>query len=188
MMIWYADGMADLMSLLAKIENDQRDNPSMTKAVFRLISRNDRKTSHRATDEELLQEVIDEIKDEYELDVENLDDRLEEDFQFKYVKFVEKTKQKAEDLKDKASYRLIFSVPAFTLGLVMASRVRSHYTHAPWFKVTTLSGMLDVHGTVSRQVLYFITHLIQGVTVYLRVHCPERGIPRMYCEPECPAP
>lgn len=126
------------------------------KAIFRLISRNERKGVHRATDEELLQEVIDEIKDEFESDLSTIGDPIrarKEDFKFIYPLFMEKVKVKADAFKQKSQgHRQICCLPSFAFGLVMASRIPGHYTHAPWFKIKTLGEMIDVHGAVSLPV------------------------------------
>jgi hypothetical protein len=110
--------------------------------------------THRATDEELLQEVVDELKDALEEDLvrirskESLED---EDFEFKYPKFKKAVDEKALLFKQKThGYRQICCLPSFALGLVMASRIQSHFTHAPWFKIVALGNMIDVHGTVTK--------------------------------------
>ena len=43
-------------------------------------------------------------------------------------------------------------MPSFTFGLVMVSRMQTHFTHAPWFKLRSLSEMIDVYGMVSKAV------------------------------------
>lgn len=95
-------------------------------------------------------ELIDQVKDQYEMDLYQLDDpSKDEDYDLKYKKFNEKAIQKATELTRSGPYREIFALPAFTLALVMASRVNSHYTHASWFRVSSLAKMLEIHGTVS---------------------------------------
>ena len=37
----------------------------------------------------------------------------------------------------------------------MSSRIRKHYTHAQWFKISELNAMLETHGAVSTE-LYLI--------------------------------
>jgi hypothetical protein len=106
------------------------------------------------TDEELLQEIVDELKDTLEEDLAILKDAdREEDFNFKYPLFVEKVGEKAKVLKDlpkvATGYRQICCLPSFALSLVSASRIPSHYTHAPWFKLGHLTEMVGVYGAVS---------------------------------------
>lgn len=126
------------------------------RAIFCLISRNETKGVHSATKEEFLQEIIDELKDALELDLKNLKDpshSREEDYKIKYTTFLNKVKLKADFFKQNSNgYRRICCLPSFSLGLVMASRILSHYTHAPWFKLRNLSEMIGVHGTVSDPV------------------------------------
>lgn len=109
------------------------------------------KEAHKATEEEFLQEVIDELKDAYEMEMRTITDpNRKEDMEIKLKVFVEKVKTKAGKFLPAAHrYRHLCSVTHFMYGLVMASRVQSHYTHAPWFKLGTLGDMLDVYGTVS---------------------------------------
>jgi hypothetical protein len=74
----------------------------------------------------------------------------EQDYQFKFNRFLTKVQEKADHFKRTShGYRRICCVPAFCLGLVMASRFQGHYTHAPWFRLNTLVEMINVHGTVS---------------------------------------
>lgn len=62
---------------------------------------------------------------------------------------LKKAEEKAEKFKQTSKgYRRIYCIPSFSLGLVMASRIHSHYVHAPWFRLTSLNGMIDIHGTV----------------------------------------
>lgn len=111
--------------------------------------------SRNATEEELLQEIVDEMKDclEDDLKARRLSQRAEdedEDFDVKYPKFKKRVDDKANLFKRSShGYRRICCVPSFALGLVMASRMQTHFTHAPWFKFTNLVGMIDVYGTVS---------------------------------------
>jgi len=48
-----------------------------------------------------------------------------------------------------AGYRRLTCMHTFVFGLVQASRVRRHYLHAPWFRVSHFNKMLQVHGGVS---------------------------------------
>jgi hypothetical protein len=125
----------------------------MKRAIYRLISRNERKGSYLATEEELLQEVVDEFKDSFEVDLASMEDPLrEEEFKIKYPRFMDAVNNRAERFKQKSSgYRQICCMPSFVFGLVMASRIPTHYTHASWFRLTALTDMIDVHGTVSKR-------------------------------------
>ena len=112
--------------------------------------------THNATDEELLQEIVDELKDAFEADLEmNVDNaRYSEEFDVKYPSYMTKAKEKAAKFKQTfKGYRRICCLPSFSFGLVMASRVHSHYIHAPWFRLASLDSMIDVHGTVSHPIL-----------------------------------
>jgi len=126
-------------------------------ALYRFISRNITVASRVATEEELLQETLDEMKDALEEDLairrEMQREDVEEDFEFKFVRFKAKADERAEHFKRTShGYRRICCVPAFALGLVMASRFQGHYAHAPWFRLKNLAGMIDVYGTVSMSV------------------------------------
>jgi hypothetical protein len=161
----------------------------MAKAIFRLISRNERKGTYRGTDEELLQEVVDEFRDAFELDRSTMEDDSEEDFSSKYPTFMKKVADKADLFKQNAhGYRRICCLPSFAFGLVMASRIPSHYTHAPWFKLGTLSEMIDVHGAVSKRVDNITNHLMRMYTVHLRVYRRKRGVSGADREPGGAAP
>src|ERR1700755_173305 len=147
---------------------------------------------HRATDEELLQEVIDELKDALESDLDHAPEQSQqEDFEIKYSRFMAKVKSKANHFKQNAhGYRQICCLPAFALGLVMASRIPSHYTHSQWFKLGALGDMINVHGTVSCP-LHNPTppsDLIPIHTVHLRVYRPKPRIPRTHRQPRRPSP
>jgi hypothetical protein len=129
----------------------EKNHPDAAKAIFRFISRNTTLDTHRATEEELLQETIDELKDALEEDLPKIKDVFElRNFEYKYPTFKKKIDEKAEQFKNtKHGYRRICCVPSFALGLVMASRFETHFTHATWFKLATLTEMLNVYGTVS---------------------------------------
>lgn len=82
------------------MESNNAANLSRIKAIFCLISRNMRKSVHNVTDEELLQEILDEFKDKYKLDLENMNNRSrKKDYNFKYPQFVKKVAEKAESFK-----------------------------------------------------------------------------------------
>jgi hypothetical protein len=129
----------------------------LARAVFRFLSRNEVLDSRKATDEESLLEILDELKDAWELDVETLT-KEEDNLSVMYPGFMKTVQRMAEEYKDSPRYRKVCGVPSFALALVMASRIRRHYTHAPWFKITTLYKMLDVHGAVSGSAFHgFLT-------------------------------
>jgi hypothetical protein len=120
-------------------------------AVYRLASRNETHGNYKATDEELLQELIDELKREFEKDLRTKT-RLnkDEDYKIAYPLYTKRIKEKAEKFKSvNSGFRKLACMPTFMLGMVMASRVRRHYVHAPWFKASSLVKMVDVHGAVS---------------------------------------
>jgi hypothetical protein len=134
----------------AKIQRENK--PDYARALFRFISRNETKLTHHATEEELLQEIVDELKDAFEDDLEAGADetRRDEEFDVKYPSFMTKAQDKAEKFKQTLKgYRRICCLPSFSFGLVMALRIHSHYIHAPWFRLGSLDAMIDVHGTVS---------------------------------------
>jgi hypothetical protein len=109
--------------------------------VFRQMSQNTSKGQRLATEEELLQEIVDER-------ARTIQTR-EDDPNILFPTFMEKVQAKAEEYKDVGGYRRLCSVPSFTLALVSVSRIRRHYTHCSWFKISTLQKMVDVHGGVS---------------------------------------
>ena len=113
---------------------------------------------HKATEEELLQEVLQQLNRAYQKDLKRLkEDRnseihvVNEDVSKRYKEFMKATAEKAEEYKapTRKAFRKLVLMPMFTLAMVMASRVRRHYTHAPWFKVSTFYKMAEVHGAVS---------------------------------------
>ena len=123
----------------------------MSYAVYRLASRNETRGNFKATDEELLQELIDELKRKFEKDVKTKAELTkDEDYRIAYPLYALKIKEKAEKFKCvNSGFRKLACMPTFMLGMVMASRVRRHYVHAPWFKASSLVKMVDVHGAVS---------------------------------------
>lgn len=74
---------------------------------------------------------------------------------FLYPRFTAKAEQLVEEFKE-TSYtrgpRRLCSVPSFALALAMSSRIRKHYTHAKWFKISELNTMLETHGAVGTEV------------------------------------
>ena len=117
--------------------------------LYRFMSRNIFKGSYQITEEEKLVEVVDELKDDLEHEIETVRHGVGEDNpELLYPKLFQKLKAKANDFKGESDYRQLTSVKSFLLGLVMLGRVRRHYTHAPWFKIATLSKMLGESGGV----------------------------------------
>jgi hypothetical protein len=102
-----------------------------------------------ATDEGLLQEIVDELRDAFEKDLPRAMAMPEEDdLSILYPTFMDKVKHMAEEFKESGGYRRLCKVPSFALALVMVSRIRRHYTHCSWFKISTLQTMLSIHGGV----------------------------------------
>ncbi|KAI9445862.1 hypothetical protein H4582DRAFT_2052016, partial [Lactarius indigo] len=119
-------------------------------ALYRFLSRNEMKDTRLAMEEELMIEIVDELKDAYEEDVKLRKDRGKNlDAAAVFQTFMKKAKRKAaafKESRDWAGYRELCAVPSFALGLVAASRIRRHYTHARWFQVAELVKMLESHG------------------------------------------
>lgn len=130
----------------------------MSYAVYRLASRNETRGNFKATDEELLQELIDELKREFEKDLRTKKQlNKDEDYRVAYPLYTKRIKLKAEKFKSvNSGFRKLACMPTFMLGMVMASRVRRHFVHAPWFKAGSLVKMVDVHGAVSAYAHIFI--------------------------------
>jgi hypothetical protein len=131
----------------------EENGEKLSNAIFRFLSRNEIRGVYMATDEEHLQEDVYVLKDAIELDLKSLKDRdrgNEEDPTILYRNFMKVVKEKEEEYRDKelSGYKRLFCVPSFALGLVMASRIRRHYTHSSWFKISALNQMLKVHGAV----------------------------------------
>ena len=131
--------------------SDTEEVPDMGRIVFRLISRNETKGNKKATEEELLQEIVDHFKDAFISDRKRIKDWTKvEDYEVRYPTFMKRVTIKADEFKRNATgYRHICCLPRFALALVMMSRVRSHYTHSSWFNIANLKTMIEVHGGVS---------------------------------------
>ncbi|KAH9022645.1 hypothetical protein EDB85DRAFT_1895168 [Lactarius pseudohatsudake] len=152
--------------LAAKIEQ----NPlNISTAIFRFLSRNETKGSRKATEEELLLEIVDELRDAYDRDVEVQGERPQDlDMAKRYPRFMEAAKAKAEEYKDARGHRRLCSVPTFALGLVLASRIWQHYTHSPWFNIATLTKMLDDHGR------FISEYLVESIETLERIANPAK--------------
>lgn len=122
-------------------------------ATFRYMSRNENLGFYKATDEEYLLEIVDQLKIALMKDLRALPNReFNFDFQMSCPTYMEAVEAMASKYKSvNSGFRKLALVPSFMLGLVMASRVRKHFVHARWFKASNLLKMLDVHGGVSCQ-------------------------------------
>jgi hypothetical protein len=128
----------------------------VTLALYHLLSRNDTKDVNETTDIEYLLKLVFELRLVYEKDIKNRvardihgEDEEEEDHRILYLLFFEAIQEKAELFKHAQEYRLLCLMPTFALALVMMSRIRRHYVHASWFRLTPLTKMVGVHGMVS---------------------------------------
>ncbi|KAI9430720.1 hypothetical protein H4582DRAFT_2063460 [Lactarius indigo] len=144
-------------------------------ALYRFLSRNEMKDTRLATEEELMIEIVDELKDAYEEDVKLRKDRGKNlDAAAVFQTFMKKAKRKAaafKESRDRAGYRELCAVPSFALGLVAASWIRRHYTHARWFQVAELVKMLESHGAEGKLISEFI---VESVETLERVANPEK--------------
>jgi len=115
------------------------------------MSRNQIKDSYKATEEEKLIEVVDELMEYLNEDLgRGLEAEGEDILGVLYPKFCDAVKLKAEQFKDEhKGYRRLCCVPSFVLGLAMAGRVGRHFKHCAWFMIGTLSEMLGEYGGVS---------------------------------------
>ncbi len=131
-----------------------------------------------ASPEERLLDIVVELRDTYEVDMEKQAECSERgnlkdlDAHVLYPQFMKVVKLKTEELKEAPDkdYRRLCSVPSFALGLVKASHIRRHYTHASWFKTEKLGEMLGSHGGVSETcMINIVTGQADENKVYLRV-------------------
>jgi hypothetical protein len=98
---------------------------------------------------ELKVQYMKDVADAREIGAEHRKTRDEEEYSILYPKFTEAAKNKASLFKHVAvGHRNLCSMSTFALALVMASLIRRHYVHAPWFRMRTLTKMSKVHGTV----------------------------------------
>lgn len=123
--------------------------------MLHFLSRNIVKGNWKATDEEKLIELVVELKDQLVIDLQTPPSDLDEDDpRVLYPKFSSALAVKAQRFVGEGGYRRLCCVSSFFLGLVMLSRVRRHYIHAPWFRVMMLNEMLKHHGGVSECIVY----------------------------------
>jgi hypothetical protein len=126
-------------------------------ALFQFLSQNEDLDQHKITDEEKLQLLITELKQEFLKDQRNAEKKKSkreveeyEDLRVKYPLYTKKIGEFATKYNQvNVGFRKLACMPTFMLGLVMASRVRRHYQHASWFRVATFHKMAEVHGAVS---------------------------------------
>jgi hypothetical protein len=132
---------------IGKLEGKSRQEKTV---MFRYMSRNQRKATLLATEEEKLVEVITELTDYLEEDLgRELDADGEDDLEVLYPKFSGAVEVKAKLFKDDKGYRRLCCVPSFVLGLAMAGRAGQHYKHCEWFGIGRLGSMLGECGGVS---------------------------------------
>lgn len=146
--------------------------------IYRLLSRNETAKNQEASEEEYLQEMIDELKIEFNKDLNARTEKgelLGEDEDYaEYEDYSKLLKAKAELFKGvNSGFRKLACTRVFMLGLIMTSRVRRHYVHSPWFRVSSLAKMVEVHGAVSDQGP--VIRLIRVCDVRLGVSVDLRG-------------
>lgn len=137
-----------------KIEADGSEE-----VTLRYIARNETKYSLGATDMEFLQEIVYPLEKAYSKDLDAaLERRIEgdegsedDDSSVKWKNFSKAADEIAVEHKEKNGYKKLFGVTSFSLSLVMASRIRRHYTHATWFRANRLTNILETHGAVSQE-------------------------------------
>ena len=154
-------------------------NEDEREAIYQYLSENTDKAVHKKTEEEGLQQLFNFLKIALERDIrlkkekkakkeaikakrdrgeaveaeEDEEDEEEEEHQglaLKYPGYVGRLKiMNKTYIGINSGYRRLTCMPTFMFGLVQASRVRRHYLHASWFRVTNFNKMLEVHGGVS---------------------------------------
>jgi len=105
----------------------------------------------------------------------------EDDIRVKYANFHHRLDEFRDQFKQvSVGYCRLMAMPRVMLGLVMASRLRSHFMHASWFKVSSLNRMIDVHAGVSDRHLPELASegglLTTGCTAVRRRPTVHRGI------------
>lgn len=134
----------------------EANQPELATATFRFLSRNEVNQSLPATPEERLLEIVNELRDAYEVDLVETEkankNRTEDDVNAITKCFEDTLAAKVEAFKTNNDARHLCTEPSFAQGLVMASRVRRQYTHSQWFTVKKLNEMLAAHGAVSGYV------------------------------------
>jgi hypothetical protein len=141
----------------------EAEEGKLSQVICRFLSRNMIKGTWQATDEERLIEIVVELKDHLSVDLQTSQtDPDEDNLEVLYPTFSRELQVKAKLFLGEGGYRRLCCISSFFLGLVMLSRVRRHYIHAPWFKVTTLDEMVKFHGGVS----VFIQYKKIGLWIY----------------------
>lgn len=126
-----------------------KDDELETTVMFRFMSRNRIKSEYKATDEEKLIEVVDELTDSLVLDLVRDMDESEDVPTVLYPKFSAAVAAKASQFTGDKDYRQVCLVPSFALGLCMVGRVGRHYKHCDWFMIGRLVDMVGEYGGVS---------------------------------------
>jgi len=133
---------------VGKLEGKNTDEAN---TMFRFLSRNEHMGTYKATEEEKLVEIMNELTDYLEVDCRRELDAEEDELEVLYPGFFDKVKLKADMFKEDRGkgYRELCCVPSFVLGLAMVGRVGRHYMHCSWFNVTRLGNMVGSYGGVS---------------------------------------
>ena len=128
-----------------------------------------------ATEEERLQEIVEEMKYAYMKDMRDKSiTYVGDDYEKRYPKFLAVVKEKADLYKGMNQwYRQLCCLPSFALGLVMVSKIKRHYTHSNWFKQSKLGVMIEVYGGVSKRFIRMAC-ANDDSEVYLRIYGGER--------------
>jgi hypothetical protein len=132
----------------------------LSQVMYRFLSRNMIKGTWYATEEEKLIELVVELRDHLSVDLKTGTTSGDEgDLRSMYPTFSGKLEDKARQFVGEGGYRRLCCVSSFFLGLVMLSRVRRHYIHAPWFKVMILGEMIKYHGGVCLFIAIKMRHM-----------------------------
>ena len=149
--------------------------------MFQFLSQNQSLGEHVATDEEKLQQILTQLKRAFLKDLRKITERESEeheDLRVKYPKYTAMLNGFSVKFKQvNVGFRRLTCMPTFMLGLVMASRVRRHYQHAPWFRASMFNKMAEVHGAVSDTPIVFnaiCAMADENHAVYIRVPHGER--------------
>jgi hypothetical protein len=161
------------------IEDLERYDIRERAALYHILSRNNDKREHLITDEEKLQLIMDELRLEYDIDIaeqekkdrdkkaaeaasqtepsevrEVREEDREDDIRLKFANFSGRLEAfRVQFNQVSVGYCRLMAMPRVMLGLVMASRLKSHFVHTSWFKVATLNRMIGVHAGVSEQYI-----------------------------------
>jgi hypothetical protein len=140
------------------------------------------KQEYKCFEEERLHEFLAEMICAYQLDLTKLRKKdkdkmptkpgkcnvVEEDSCRQYFKFMDIIKEKAKAYKYVSTeFHKLSCMLSLVLLLIMASCMRKHYTHTPWFKIVTLNQMVKVHVAVSDFKVNIIRVLTMRNSLYL---------------------